>query len=1168
MQPSDAKKNRPFVHLHLHSQYSLLDGAIKIRDLLERCTELGMPAVAVTDHGVLFGAVQLLRRAEEYDIKPIIGCEMYVARGDYREKSGDGGKPSHLTLLVKNEIGYLNLIRLVTESFLNGFYYRPRVDKNLLRENSEGLICLSGCLNGEVTSNLVIGREDAAEAAALELRDIFGKDNFFLEVQNHGLTEQRKVIPQLVRLGKKHNIHIAATNDCHYIHSDDYEAHDVLLCIGTGKVISDRNRLRYTSDQYYLKSGDEMAQVFGGELEEALNNTLAIAEKCEFRMKFDQYHLPVYDVPQGADLNDYFAETARTGFEERLPEIRRLMKQGKVQTDEDGYRRRLEDEISMIQRTGFSGYFLIVWDFIKFAAEKGIPVGPGRGSGAGSLVAYSLRITNIDPLRFNLLFERFINPERITMPDFDIDFCMRRRGEVIEYVRQKYGWKNVSQIITFGTMAARNAIRDVGRVLELPYAEIDRVAKLVPFEVGMNLERALKESHGLAEIYESNPQIKNVINIARRLEGLTRHASTHAAGVVIAPKPLLNYLPLYKSSKDEITTQYDMNDIEAIGLIKMDFLGLRTLTVIRDCVDSIERAVGKKIEIDKIPLDDKEVFKLFRAGRTCGIFQFESSGMRDILVRLKPQRFEDLSALNALYRPGPIQGGLIDDFIKRRHGKTRVEYIHPQIEEITKETFGVILYQEQVMQIASRLAGFSLGEADILRRAMGKKKKTLMAEQRERFVAGAVKHGIEQKKSEEVFELMAYFSGYGFNKAHSTAYAYIAYQTAYLKAHYPHHFMAALMSSEMEDTDRVKKYLSECREMGIEVLPPDVNKSSACFTVEGKAIRFGLGAVKNVGMGAIESITAAREKHGPIACIFRFCGLVDLRTVNKRVVESLIKAGCFDSLGAKRSQLTAVLEKAFESGQKAMRDRLTGQVSLFGDGGLVASAGEEELPNVDEWSEKTRLAFEKEALGFYISGHPLQQYERELQSRGTARVEELPSKAKESVRVGGIVTELRRMKTKTGKTMAVFKLEDAGGSVETVIFPALYDEVSRRLDNDETVLVRGRVEIDSDTPRILAEEITPLADAFSTKTKTIVLYLDLDNADEDSINRVIEIVHSNRGNTALKIRLRRAGEFDVELSAGGYYSITPSPEVISRLQNIAGTDNVTIVNGFSEEGPA
>ncbi len=1163
MPSSDSPAKRPFVHLHLHSQFSLLDGAIKIPDLIRRCKRLGMPAVAVTDHGVMFGAVQLMRAAKGSGVKPIIGCEMYVAQGDYRDKSASNGKPHHLTLIVRSEQGYLNLIKLVSESFLNGFYYKPRVDKRLLREHAEGLICLSGCDSGEVAKNLVSGSDEAAEAAALEYRDIFGQDSFFLEIQNHGLQEQAAVIRGATRISRKHGIPLAATNDCHYVGADDAEAHDVLLCIGTGKNVSDENRLRYSSDQLYLKSGDEMAELFGGELEEALDNTLAIAEMCDFKLKFGVYHLPQYQVPEGESIDSYFARVAEEGFEQRMPEIRRAIERGEVSVDLDEYRERLDQEIAMIQKTGFSGYFLIVWDFIRFSKESGIPVGPGRGSGAGSLVAYSMGITAIDPIRFNLLFERFINPERVSMPDFDIDFCVRRRGEVIEYVRQKYGLKNVSQIITFGTMAARNAIRDVGRVLEVPYAEVDRVAKLVPFEIGMTLDRALKNSPDLAELYRASPKIKHIIDIARRLEGLTRHASTHAAGVVIAPKPLLQFLPLYKSSKDEITTQYDMNDIEAIGLIKMDFLGLRTLTVIQDTVEAIAGSSGERLDIESLPLNDPEVFKMLRAGRTCGIFQFESAGMRDILMRLKPERLEDLSALNALYRPGPIKGGLIDDYIKRRRGKTKVEYILPELEEITKETLGIILYQEQVMQIASRLAGFSLGEADLLRRAMGKKKKALMAQQRDHFVAGAVDNGVDRRRAEEVFELIAYFSGYGFNKAHSTAYAYIAYQTAYLKARYPAHFMAALMSSEMENSERIKRYLAECSEMGIEVAPADVNRSRADFCVEGDSILFGLGAVKNVGVGAINSIVAAREEHGRFASIFRFCEQVDLRAVNKRVVESLIKSGSFDSLGARRPQLLAVLDRAFESGQKAMRDRLSGQESLFGGldeaKGDTPGRGTEELPNVDDWSEKTRLAYEKEVLGFYASGHPLQQFRAELESAATSPTERLASKNREQVSVGGIVTGLRRKRTRSGKAMAVFHLEDETGSVETIVFPDLYAEVSRRLDDDEVILVRGRAESDSESLRLIAEEIVPLAHVRPKEAKALTVTLDLDRLDDGRINEIIEVVRGNRGSSALTFRMLRDGEFDIEASTSGYYNIKASPDVIARLQELAGEENVRIV---------
>lgn len=1119
---------------------------------------MGMSAVAVTDHGVMFGAVQLMRLAKKYGVKPIIGCELYVTRGDHLDKSNNNGKPNHLTLLAKNDQGYLNLIKLVTESFLHGFYRKPRVDKKMIRENAEGLICLSGCLNGEVASNLVIGKEEAAEAAALEYQEIFGAGNFFLEIQDHGLPDQKIVLEGAAEIGRRHGIPLVATNDCHYILASDAEAHDALLCIGTGKLISDENRLRYTSDQYYLKSGEEMAEIFGAKYEDALENTLKIADLCTFEMKFGEYHLPRYSVPEGQTIDGYFEEVTREGFENRLPEIRHTIEKGEVPAKEEDYRKRLDDEIAMIEQTGFSGYFLIVWDFIRFAKENGIPVGPGRGSGAGSLVAFSLGITGIDPIRFDLLFERFINPERVTMPDFDIDFCMRRRGEVIDYVRDKYGWKNVSQIITFGTLAARNAIRDVGRVMEIPYAEVDRVAKLVPMELGVTIDRALKESPDLAELYKINPQIKGVIDIARRLEGLTRHASTHAAGVVIAPKPLLHYLPLFKSSKDEITTQYDMTDVESIGLIKMDFLGLRTLTVIQDAVDSIREATGEQIDINKLPLDDKATYKLLSDGKTCGIFQFESSGMRDILMRMKPERLEDLSALNALYRPGPIKGGLIDDYIKRRHGKTNVEYLLPDMEEITEETFGIILYQEQVMQIASRLAGFSLGEADLLRRAMGKKKKKLMAQQRTHFIKGAVERDISEKKADEVFELMAYFSGYGFNKSHSTAYALIAYQTAYLKAHFPQFFMAALLSSDVENTDKIKRNLNECREMGIEILPPDVNKSFAHFKVEGEAIRFGLGAIKGIGKSAIESIVQVREENESFESIFRFCELADLRAVNKRVVEALIKSGSMDSFGARRSQLQAVIEKAFESGQKAMRDRISGQESLFGAADTAAEAECVELPDIDDWSEKTKLANEKEVLGFYISGHPLKQFEELLASNASAKIEHLQSKNREVVTVGGIVTGMRRMRTKADKPMAVFHLEDDTGSVETVVFPDVFDDIARRLDNDEVVLVTGRSENDADNARLVATSIIPLSQVRPKDPNAIKLTIDLDAIEEIAIGELIEVVHSNRGPTSLKIRLRKKSEFDVEITAGGYYNIKATNGVVARLQQLVGESNIRI----------
>jgi DNA polymerase-3 subunit alpha len=969
-----------FVHLHLHTDYSMLDGACDVEQLVHRVKELGMPAVAMTDHGNIFGAVHFVNAANKAGVKPIVGCELYVCKKEdhvIERTPPDGDTYNHLLVLAENEVGYRNLVKITSEASLRGFYYKPRVSKKFLAEHSQGLIGLSGCLKGEVAEYLMEDKYEAARDAAATYRNIFGKENFYLEIQDQGLEMEHRIHPNLFKLEKDLGVPMVATNDSHYLCEDDAHAQDVMVCIQTGKSIQDTNRMKFQGSGFYVKSHDEMYRVFK-DSPEVLTRTLAIAERCSMRLEKVSNPFPHFDVPDGYTLDSYFEEVTRKGYARRLEILRTLEAQGRLKHSLTEYEQRLKQELSIIQQMRFSGYFLIVWDFIRYAREHDIPVGPGRGSAAGSLVSYSMGITDLDPLQHELLFERFLNPERVSMPDIDIDFCMNRRGEVIDYVTAKYGRENVAQIITFGTMAAKAAIKDVGRAMDMPYSDVDRIAKMVPNQLNIKLEHAIKDSPALQQAYETDAQVKELLDTAKKLEGMVRNAGVHAAGVVISPRPLIELVPLHKTKNDEIVTAFDMVAIEKMGLLKMDFLGLTTLTILDDAVKLIATTRGDRITLEGIPLEDNETYeKVFHRGLTSGVFQFESHGMRDVLRRYQPNSIEDLTALNALYRPGPIQGGMIDDFIDRKHGRKKIEYELPELKEILQETLGVIVYQEQVMQIAHRLAGYSLGEADLLRRAMGKKIAEEMAAQRERFVSGATQRGYPPKKIEKIFDLMAQFAGYGFNKSHSAAYALLAYHTAYLKTRYPVEFMAALLTSVTGSTDDVVKYINECREMGIAVEAPDINVSDANFTPHGGAIRFGLAAVKNVGHNAIESIIVGRTKLGRFSSIYEFCEKVDLRLLNKRVLESLIKSGAMDSLG-RRGQLMAVLDKAIEGAQKTQRDAESGQHGLFGVFQDEVHTHDDKLPDTPDWDEHVRLANEKEILGFFITGHPLEKYRDKL----------------------------------------------------------------------------------------------------------------------------------------------------------------------------------------------
>ncbi len=1157
----------PFVHLHCHTDYSLLDGACEIKQLMELVEKQGMPAVAMTDHGNLFGAVQFYDEAHKRGIKPIIGCEAYVTQQS-RSVAAESNRYNHLVLLCENLEGYRNLIQLVSSGYLDGFYYKPRIDKDLLAAHSKGLIALSACLRGEVNEALLEKEYEEGRRLAYTYLDIFGKENFFLEVQDHGLEQDRKLLPNVYRLSQQTGIPLVATNDSHYLRREDARAHEVLLCIQTGKTMSDPARMKWSTPDFYLKSRDEMLPLFG-DCPEALDHTWDIAQRCNLKLEKVKEPFPRFDVPEGHTADTYFEFVAREGFERRRPRLEMLRAQGRLKHDLPEYMERLDSEIRMIQKMKFSGYFLIVWDFIRFAKSRGIPVGPGRGSAAGSLVSYAMQITDLDPLEHGLLFERFLNPERISMPDIDIDFCMNRRGEVIQYVTEKYGRDRVAQIITFSTLGTKAAIKDVGRALDLPYGDVDRLTKLVPNVLNIKLKTALEQEARLREAAQKDPRIGEVMEIAQRLEGVARNASVHAAGVVISPQPLQELVPLYKTNRDEIVTQYDMNGLEKLSLLKMDFLGLATLTVVDDALKLIEAGCGKKIVLEELPLDDPETYAIFSRGFTSGVFQFESEGMRDILRRYQPTRLEDLTALNALYRPGPIQGGMIPDFIDRKHGRRPVTYDLPELEEILAETYGVILYQEQVMQISNRIAGYSLGEADILRRAMGKKKPEEMAAQRERFIAGAVARGFPRKKVEKLFDLMEQFAGYGFNKSHSAAYAYLAFVTAYLKAHYPVEFMSALLSSETGNTAKIVKYINECREMGIKVLPPDVNSSDWNFTPAGEAIRFGLGAVRNLGQNAVAAIQAARNEVGRFRSLFHFCEHVDLKCLNKRTVESMIKAGAMDGLGGTRAQLFAAVDRAIEAGQKANRDRESGQHALFGMPSAADAPQSERLPEVEPWSEREQLKGEKEVLGFYVTGHPLNAYEekiRELATADSSSIEALAAQGSGNVEVAlcGIIANVTVKRNREGKPWAAVQLEDRSGNVDLLIFAAAFESLRPYLEPDQAVLVRGTLRLEENSPpKVAVSDITPLENARIRLPSRLSMRVRLagpagETAGASEIaEKLAELFRRKPGDTDVCFRLERPGDFLVLLDSG--LRVRADREFCEAATSILGPGSVEIV---------
>ncbi|HEY3305129.1 MAG TPA: DNA polymerase III subunit alpha [Candidatus Binatia bacterium] len=1181
-----------FVHLHCHTQYSLLDGANKVEALVERVRELKQPALAMTDHGNMFGTIEFYQEAAKHGIKPIIGCEIYVAPASRFERKGvdKGNKEynNHLILLAMNLEGYKNLCKLVTVGFMEGFYYKPRIDKEILQEHNKGLIALSACLQGEVSSALDSGNFEKAKAAAESYAAIFG-DRYYLEIQDNKLPQQEQVNRMIVELGKELSLPVVATNDCHYGERDDAAAHDVLLCVQTGKTVQDENRLKMHTDELFVKSAELMKQGFDY-CPDAVERTLEIAERCNLELQFGRYHFPHFTVPKEVSLDDYLDELARKGLAERLANF------GLTEAEDnkkrvDLYHERLDYELGVIKGMQFSGYFLIVADFINYAKDNGIPVGPGRGSAAGSLVAYALKITDLDPIRHGLLFERFLNPERRSMPDIDVDFCIRGRDQVIRYVKEKYGADKVAQIATFGTLKAKAAIKDVGRALGFSFAEADAIAKLIPAPkqgFDYSLADSIKMEPRLASLMKSDPRVKELIDHAMRLEGLTRHSSTHAAGVVLSNLPLVEYLPLYLDKEGGIVTQFDMSSVEKIGLIKFDFLGLKTLTLLADCLKLLRKSRDVTIDLNNLPLDDKKTYRMLCSGNTTGIFQLESTGIREMTVKIRPNCFEDLVAILALFRPGPLDSGMAEQYIQRKHGREQIKYLHPLLETILKDTYGVIVYQEQVMQIAQVLAGYSMGEADILRRAMGKKDPEEMASQRERFVEGAKKNKIDARTAGEIFDQMETFARYGFNKSHSAAYALISYQTAYLKAHYPVEFMAALLTSETGDTDKVIKNLAECRDKNIEVLPPDINESHADFAAVGEKIRFGLAAVKNVGEKAVEIILQSRDQEGGFKSVFDFCRRVELTAVNKRVLESLIKCGAFDSTGFSRARMLGALDDAMRAGQSYQKNKESNQIDLFAgvqnaevriqnsEGGRGADSGFwilnsgggrglERYPEVEDWSAQQQLAFEKESVGFYITGHPLDKYEDRLARLTSGAISDLKENpVSGEVKAGGVVTAMRLRNTKKGERYASFQLEDRTGFIEVIVWPDTYRRCMEMLVQDDPILVSGKMDVGEERVQIIANNVVRLEQAAQQlppgierrkkeNGERIHFYVVSPDVTSEEFVRLHDTLRKYPGTCPVFLHLRKPDRSETVIELPNDLRVASNPELLQTVEQLFGS---------------
>ena len=1169
---------KPFVHLHLHTQYSLLDGAIKHNPLFERAKALNMPAVAQTDHGNLFGSIEFYEKARANDVKPIIGCEIYFAGGSRfereRRQREEGGFDAinHLLLLAMNQTGYENLMYLVSKAYLEGFYYKPRVDWSLLEERHEGLICTSGCLSAPVPRAIMHGEVDRAWSVAERFRNLFG-DRYYMELQRHGIEAQETVNREIIKMGADMDIPLVATNDAHYLEEDDHDHHDALLCIGTAANLSDEKRFRFDGHGFFVKDGDEMREVFHDH-PEAVENALVIAERCELEIPMGEYHMPEYQVEAGKSLEDVMADQAWRGLREKLG---MAPDEPFDHPERKAYAERMSHELGVINQMGFPGYFLIVADFINYAKRQGIPVGPGRGSSAGSLVAYGMNITNIDPVEFDIIFERFLNPERLSMPDIDVDFCMRGREQVIRYVSDRYdaaseggesgegafdGMK-VAQIVTFGTLQAKAAIRDVGRVLGMAYGDVDRIAKLIPEQLGITLSEAVAQSPELRARMETDGQITRLVETAQKLEGLTRHASKHAAGVVIGTRPLIEMVPLYRDPKSgDVMSQYNMNCVEKVGLIKFDFLGLKTLTLMADAEELIRRKTGfEEFSVESIPLDDAATYDLLCRGDTEGVFQVESSGMTDLVVKARPREFREIIQLVALYRPGPLQSGMVDDFIGRKHGKVQVEAIHSSIEDLTQETLGVIVYQDQVLQIAQRMASYSLGEADILRRAMGKKKPEEMQRQRERFVEGCSQNGIDAQEGAHIFDLIVEFAGYGFPKAHSAAYAYITYQTAYLKANHRAEYLAALLTIEGGNHDKLSRYLAHVRESGIEVQPPDINDSGRTFGVAGETIRFGFAGIKNVGEGAVDAILASREAEGRYESVFDFTRRVDGRKVNRRVLESLVKCGAFDSLHDNRASVWASIDMAVERAAADQRDRAVGQESLFGGLGDAEWSEEPKLIEVPVWGDRERLASEKELLGFYVSGHPLGEVAADLARFTDCKATTALEHVGREVRIGGLLTGLRETLTKRGKRMGFGTFEDLEGTFELVIFAepyALYLDLLRDAgsggeggDGPIPLLIGGTLE-EGDPPKVLVREIMRLDEGeqrLATRLRIRVLERE---ASPDHMMILRKLLAAHPGDCEVLVHVRIPDESETIISVQGLGGVDADDALVREVDALFG----------------
>ena len=1143
-------KHTDFVHLHVHTQYSLLDGACKVEELIDRAIAYKMPAVAMTDHGNMFGAIDFYTKAMKKGIKPIVGAEVYVAPGSRFEKTSKGIRDAayHLILLAKDEQGYNNLMKLVSIGYLEGFYYKPRVDKEVLAKYNDGLIAVSACLKGETAQLILAGDVDKAKKTAEEYQRIFGKGNFYIEIQDNGIEEQYKANEHLINISKELDIPLVATNDVHYLDQSDAKSHEALLCVQTQTTLQDPNRMKMSTDEFYFKTPEEMKSAFEKIAPEAIKNTLEVANKCNLELDFSAAHMPSISLPQGHSVTSYLRELVENGINKRYPKI----------TDE--IRDRVEHELKIIENSGYPSYFLIVWDFVKYAKEKDIPVGPGRGSAAGSVVSYALGITDLDPLRYDLLFERFLNPERVSMPDIDIDFCYARRQEVIDYVVQKYSPENVAQIITFGTLQARAAIRDVGRVLGFPYVQVDKIAKLIPQELKITLDKAIEMEPELKQLYRTDPNIKELIDISRRLEGLNRHAGTHAAGIVITDKPLDNYVPLFKPNSDSmVSTGYSMKALETIKLLKMDFLGLKTLTVIDHAVKIIKRNKEVDVDIDNIPLDDKKTFELFCNAESTGVFQLESSGMKDLLKKMQPAKFEDIISLIALYRPGPINSGMLDDFVRRKHGEVKVVYDHPLLEPILKETYGVIVYQEQVMRITNTLAGFSLAQADNLRRAMGKKIAEIMTKLRDDFIEGAKKNKVSVEVAGKIYDMIEMFAEYGFNKSHSAAYAMISYRTAYLKSNYPEEYMTALLACE-DKTDKIPIYIDESMKMGIKILPPDVNESYSNFTLVGMNIRFGLSAVKNVGESAVRSIIQARKKVGRFESIYSFTENVETRAVNRKVIESLIKCGAFDTTGLHRSQLMSILDNALDVAGSIQKDRDRGQMSFFGEFDVEESFRKtfQDVPDIGEWEENQLLANEKELLGFYVTKHPLSSCQRALNTYSTCSIKRLPSRRDgEEVLIGGMITKIRNTVTKAkGEKMAIVGFEDLTGSCDILVFPRTYEKVSDKLINDTIVFMKGSVDIKDETPKIIANDIVAPEDVKAEFTKGILVNVSTTGLDDYFLESFKKVLSDHKGEVPVFVNFVEASGRRTRVALSREFNVSADEPLIDDIEKIIGKDCV------------